>query len=284
MNTVSSVHTVRYSLEHLLNAKGVLDSAIIHAKQLPHKTLILYPANDQWVGPAMKASSQPWDVHILDKMLPFVKPGSTVVDAGANFGSYTVIFAELAGKVVAFEPQKLIYKLLVTNTMINSLTNVEPINKALSFKNGIAHMNARVPDGATAGQVLAEVQKGQAPVNYGGMPLGEGGEAVEMITLDSLQLQDVSFIKIDVQGAERLMLYGAQETIRRCMPVINYEDTATMFTITQEMIRDMQIPQEVLQFDVRTFLLLLKYTHYKYSSESFFLPPGVSAPPEFVHA
>lgn len=44
----------------------------------------------------------------------------------------------------------------------------------------------------------------------GGLNLGRGGERVYVSTLDSFNLSGVTFIKIDVQGAEKLVLYGAQ--------------------------------------------------------------------------
>lgn len=42
------------------------------------------------------------------------------------------------------------------------------------------------------------------------MNLGKGGEEVQSRTLDSYNLNNVSLIKIDAQGAEQLVLYGGQ--------------------------------------------------------------------------
>lgn len=42
------------------------------------------------------------------------------------------------------------------------------------------------------------------------MGLGKGGETVRSATLDSYNLTGVSLIKIDVQGAEQLVVYGAR--------------------------------------------------------------------------
>lgn len=47
-------------------------------------------------------------------------------------------------------------------------------------------------------------------VLQGGMSLGKGGEAVRTTTLDSYNLTGVSLLKIDVQGAEQLAVYGAR--------------------------------------------------------------------------
>lgn len=79
----------------------------------------------------------------------------------------------------------------------------------------------RVPDGAAAAfDSLAAAEKSGASVNYGGMKLGRGGEAASAITLDSLRLDNVSFIKVDVQGAEKLMLYGARVRVYTMYTVV----------------------------------------------------------------
>jgi len=51
-------------------------------------------------------------------------------------------------------------------------------------------------------------------------------EPVEVRSLDSLQIEHADFIKIDVEGAELLVLRGAEKLIRRCMPGLLVEFTA----------------------------------------------------------
>lgn len=62
-----------------------------------------------------------------------------------------------------------------------------------------------------------------AKFNYGGLELGAGGEPVNMVSLDTMGLTGVSLLRIDAEGAEALVLYGAQELIRNQRPVISYE-------------------------------------------------------------
>ena len=62
------------------------------------------------------------------------------------------------------------------------------------------------------------------PYNEGGRSIAmNGGEAVHMRTLDSYDLQNVSFIKMDVENYEDEVLAGAINTIRRDRPVIFLE-------------------------------------------------------------
>jgi hypothetical protein len=69
-------------------------------------------------------------------------------------------------------------------------------------------------DGSQEGANMADAESRHAPINYGGMNLGKGGEVAQAITLDSLGLTGISFIKVDVQGAEQLTLFGAQASGR----------------------------------------------------------------------
>jgi hypothetical protein len=70
---------------------------------------VLAPRNDEYVGASILATGGPFAPETLGSMLEFVRPGATVVDAGCNFGSYSVFFAAKVGptgRVHCFEPQK----------------------------------------------------------------------------------------------------------------------------------------------------------------------------------
>lgn len=51
----------------------------------------------------------------------------------------------------------------------------------------------------------------------------DGDGDIPMHTLDSFNLQDVDFIKIDTEGYELFVVRGAEETIKRCRPVMIVE-------------------------------------------------------------
>ena len=52
---------------------------------------------------------------------------------------------------------------------------------------------------------------------------GEGNFKIEVKTLDSYELENISFIKIDVEGYEPKVLAGAEQTIKRNWPVLCVE-------------------------------------------------------------
>ena len=49
------------------------------------------------------------------------------------------------------------------------------------------------------------------------------GDGVEMITIDAMALKDVDFIKFDVEGCEYDAISGAENTLKRCKPVLIVE-------------------------------------------------------------
>lgn len=58
--------------------------------------------------------------------------------------------------------------------------------------------------------------------------LDVGAGDIPMKTLDSFELQDVDFMKLDTEGMEENILRGAEATIARCWPVIVVEQKRTM--------------------------------------------------------
>ena len=149
-----------------------------------------------------------WEKHLVVLFPKYVKPGTTVIDAGAHIGTHTLALAKLAGaegRVYAFEPQRKIYRELVYNIRLNKAANVVPLRFALGDRAGVIEMAQATPG------------------NEGGTQIGTGGDRAELRALDSFSFRNVSFIKIDVEGYEDHVLDGARETIQRNRPVILIE-------------------------------------------------------------
>ena len=141
--------------------------------------------------------------------------GTNVVDIGGNNGQIAVEFAHLVGdngKVFSFEPQRVIFQQLCGNVFVNGLDNVYAFNIALGNEEG-----------------LTTIQKpnyfDEGFVNFGDVHVGVQSdyETVIMRQLDSYSLDNISIIKIDVQGFERKVLLGAKETIEKNKPIIYIE-------------------------------------------------------------
>jgi FkbM family methyltransferase len=149
-----------------------------------------------------------FEKHLVELFAKHVKPGTTVIDAGAHIGVHTVKLATLAGpkgRVYAFEPQRKLHRELTFNLRLNALDNAVPLRFALGHTAAVIEMDA-TPAG-----------------NEGGAHVGKGGDKVELRTLDSFGFRNVSLLKIDVEHFEDFLLEGAQLTIARNRPVIVIE-------------------------------------------------------------
>lgn len=147
-----------------------------------------------------------------------VKEGMVVVDIGANIGYYSLIAAKLVGKsgiVYAFEPEPSNYELLCKNIEVNSYTNVVPIQKAVSNKQGRVKLWVNKADLAAP-----SFSEDNASLFSKYSAVGETSFVeVETTTLDeffksTVRNIKVDIIKIDTQGAEGLVVDGAQKILQ----------------------------------------------------------------------
>ncbi len=148
-----------------------------------------------------------------------VKKGDTVLDIGANFGSYTKFLAKQVGEegtVHSFEPIPEVYGYLKANIQSVDLSNVKLHNCALSDFVGSAQFS--IPKFEHSGENFYE----------GHLTENEGDITVDVKKLDEMTFdQLISFVKCDVEGAELKVLEGAKEFIRKNKPIwmleINFE-------------------------------------------------------------
>ena len=133
----------------------------------------------------------------------FVKPGMVAYDVGANAGYYTLLLSRLvgsSGKVYSFEPLPENLVNLTHHVLANELENCHVVQGAASDRIGLAPF-----------QIAASNSMG----SIGG---GDSALQVSTFTLDSLVesagLPPPDFVKMDVEGAEGLVLAGAQTILR----------------------------------------------------------------------
>jgi len=151
-------------------------------------------------------------LSIPDLTKPFkeiIKPGMIVIDIGANIGYYSLVASMLVGKngkVIAFEPELKNYAKLCKNIKFSKYSNIIPINKALSDKDG---------------KIKLFINKNDASDHRTYNPAGNRN-AIEInaAMLDTFLSQKdygckVDFIKIDVQGFESFVLKGMNQIIKK---------------------------------------------------------------------
>ena len=136
-----------------------------------------------------------------------LKPGMVFVDIGANLGYYTLIASKLVGeqgKVYAIEPDDKNFQLLSKNVSLNNLKNVQLIKKALSEQPGEQKL------------YKDKENYGRHSLAGSNVPVLDTVFTVETDTLDNV-LNGVapSVMKMDVQGAEGLVMKGASKTLKK---------------------------------------------------------------------
>jgi FkbM family methyltransferase len=129
----------------------------------------------------------------LDKFINYCENKSLkfnhVLDIGAWVGTWTMKINSFCGRVIAFEPDPLHYECLVKNVPDNVETH------QLAVGNDSKMISLSQDDFTQAKRVL-------------------GAGTIPMVTIDSLNLDDVDLIKIDVEGFEMEVLKGAENTLK----------------------------------------------------------------------
>ena len=136
----------------------------------------------------------------------FITNDKNVIDIGAHIGWYTVALAKRAKHVFSFECSPKSFNYLCANIALNELDyKVTKYNCALSNETGTTPYYIRDPnDGGGNGISKFEYD------NIKNTPHID----VPKNTLDSYNLTNVGFIKIDVEGHEKEVLEGSVETIK----------------------------------------------------------------------
>lgn len=137
-----------------------------------------------------------------------ITKGSIVFDVGGHVGFYTLLSSELvgsSGKVYVFEPVPRNISHIRKHIKINGIMNVSIIEAAVSNESGSVYFD-------------------QSGCGYTGCISNSGDLKVNAVSLDDMiykeQIPTPSFIKMDIEGAEGLALYGAKKMLENSHPTI----------------------------------------------------------------
>ena len=157
-----------------------------------------------------------YETAITKLFQSLVEKGDVCLDIGANAGWFTTLFQTLVGnkgQVHSFEPVKPTFELLKENVKLNNNHQVVRLNNfALgdSEKEISLHVPADKPDG-------------HASVFDFGQTETESFSS-KMVTLnkylETVEVGDVDFVKMDIEGAELVMLKGASKLFEQKKPPI----------------------------------------------------------------
>jgi FkbM family methyltransferase len=159
-----------------------------------------------------------WDPVLLSLTRRLVFPGDTVWDVGANVGLFSVAAAFRAtpsGRVYSFEAD------IETAALLTETARINPVNSAPISVLPIAVAEV---SGFKSFDIAKRARAANALSGYGSTQTGGIYEtrSVPAFTLDALTryLNPPQMLKIDVEGAEKLILEGAGELLTQIRPVI----------------------------------------------------------------
>lgn len=199
------------------------------------------PIGSLWVppgnSPAFVVGEQMSEVYTLPPMT--LGPTDVVLDCGANYGSFVrICLRQGVRKVIAIEPDPLNVEALRRNFAREIETG-----QVVIVGKGVWHEDATLPMYAYRASVLDSFvmpqrrEAGTEKPRRVNLPLTTIDSIVE-----ELRLQAVTFIKMDIEGAERNAIRGAAGTIRRFRP--------RMSLATENLADDyIAVPQEVRKVD-----------------------------------
>lgn len=157
-----------------------------------------------------------------------IGPGDTVLDVGANQGVFAMAFGTVAARVIAVEPIPWQAERVRANIALNSLTNTDVVEAAISN---------------TVGRAELSLAKGDTSASI--VPEGPAGQTIDVATttidaiVEQFGLDRLDFVKLDVEGAELMALEGAQQAIAQLKPKLCLEASdMEMFARAAEMLSD----------------------------------------------
>lgn len=178
---------------------------------MKYKNGLAFPDADQYLFDRIPEQGV-WQDEALELGLAACKSFRTAIDAGAHVGTWSIALSKRFENVISFEPAPDTFEALTQN--VGQIDNVSINNVALSNGPGLIKMAWTKRDkkrNHTGARFITKVESDQ-----------EGH--IECIDLDSLNLQEVDFIKLDLEGGEPDALQGMVYTLDRCRPIVVFED------------------------------------------------------------
>jgi FkbM family methyltransferase len=170
-----------------------------------------YPQQDLLV----KGIWEPAETLCLEQRL---KPGDVFIDIGANAGYFSLIASKLVGsegKVIAFEPNPSLARALQLNLVRSEADNVSVEQAACS--NSDQPVSLYISPSSNSGKTSLFPTNAKSATHV----------IVPTTPLDAFakkfSLDRIDMVKIDVEGAELLVLEGMEECLRRFRPQVILE-------------------------------------------------------------
>ena len=145
-----------------------------------------------------------YEYPLIDWAATLIDPAKIFVDIGAHVGTYSLGIAPHCAGVISFECFPRTYNHLCANIALRELDHkILPHRTALGNRKGSVTYTIRSPSDGGGNTCLDLEDKSLQQVT------------LPITTLDSFDLNNIGLMKLDVEGFEKDVLEGAQETLKR---------------------------------------------------------------------
>jgi FkbM family methyltransferase len=213
-NQINKLHSKYYNYP-IKNKRGTTnvkyDKTYLEEIKLNGFCFIIHK-NDTCIADTLRRGEL-FEKFIVTFVKHFINPTKNIIDLGANIGTHSIIYSNYTnGKIYSFEPQKVIFDILTKNIEANNCNNIIPFNFGASNENKKFYMNAEY--GNKNNQGAFRIDNTLSNMN---------GLEIECKKIDDLNISNVSYIKIDVEGHEYEALLGMKNLLIREHPSIMIE-------------------------------------------------------------
>jgi FkbM family methyltransferase len=144
--------------------------------------------------------------NLIEWCKQFCNVNKNMLDIGSHSGTYSISLAKYCNHIYSFEPQKMTYYALCGSVALSNIENITCFNFGLGSNKQIGN------------QILNIVSE-----DGGGSTLHTNLNAINIIKteeitikmLDELNLTNIGFIKIDVEGNEYDVILGGLKTLEQ---------------------------------------------------------------------
>jgi FkbM family methyltransferase len=157
------------------------------------------PQDDPWLGGSKlfweAVNRGKWESKTFEVLRRYLNPNFSYFDIGAWVGPTVLFGAQISKACYAFEPDPAAFEGLQRNIAVNTtLNNIKAYELAISHNNGTVSMGTRTGRGDSMSNIFSSKDKW----------------LVEATTLETFSLEnnvsDLNFIKMDIEGAEVVVL------------------------------------------------------------------------------
>lgn len=209
--------------------------------------------NDITITDYAKNQNKLWENWLEKYIKESYQKNTNMIDIGAHIGTFSLMMSRYISHgsyIYSFEP--------VYNSILNmNIKDNKLEDKIKTFNLGLSNKSEILKGGHIDFSI--NTNYGFTQIDNLQRSTHEDNLKIQVETLDSFNIDNVSFIKIDVEGNERNVLEGAINTIVKYLPTILIEIWCTSKNSIKKYESEIYLPEIKKQFDVFEFLFNFGY-------------------------